>query len=331
MKKIIFSTLFTLLINPALSYSKNWSLNWSYQHTKETAKLPLYSANMKSSELFRLKANGLEFRVRSYGKENSGDSIIMLHGFPSSSIMWDDLAKKAAQADFKVYSYDQRGYSPGARPKGGITQYTVNKYIADLLDISKKLKVKKLHLVGHDVGCVISWVFAMKYPNRVKSLNCLSVSNPATLIDQLITNPPTYIKIFTKSVLPEMILRFNNAHYLRGQYEAMSENELSEYHSIYTEPGSLKAPLNFYRAIKLSITELENTLKNDVLVPTLFMYGKGEQWVSQKTLAEQKVKMKGPYEVMQIENAGKTGHFILEHQREEVSSRVLDHIRRWSN
>jgi pimeloyl-ACP methyl ester carboxylesterase len=40
----------------------------------------------------------------------------LLHGFPETSIMWEPLLEKLSKAGYRVVAFDQRGYSPGARP-----------------------------------------------------------------------------------------------------------------------------------------------------------------------------------------------------------------------
>jgi pimeloyl-ACP methyl ester carboxylesterase len=65
----------------------------------------------------------MEFRARVAGFGNrEGEGVILLHGFPETSIMWEPLLDKLAKAGFRAVAFDQRGYSPGARP------FRVNSY-----------------------------------------------------------------------------------------------------------------------------------------------------------------------------------------------------------
>ena len=65
--------------------------------------------------------------VLNIGYEESGRSdgfpIVLLHGFPETSAMWIPLIKAASAAGYRVVAFDQRGYSPGARP-GKAVSYT---------------------------------------------------------------------------------------------------------------------------------------------------------------------------------------------------------------
>ena len=64
-----------------------------------------------------VKINDLVFNCRVAGLENSGDVIILLHGFPETSRMWHNLIKVLDENNYRVIAPDQRGYSQKARPK----------------------------------------------------------------------------------------------------------------------------------------------------------------------------------------------------------------------
>ena len=84
-------------------------------HADMTKKLPLFDPSREG--LVRIRANGMEFRARVAGFSNrDGEGVILLHGFAETSVMWDPLLDKLAKAGFRALAFDQRGYSPGARP-----------------------------------------------------------------------------------------------------------------------------------------------------------------------------------------------------------------------
>ena len=106
---IIFVVLFITLVLPLTLYVG--SLDWSRKHTKKVTSLPEFSTKADSGQ-YRLKANGFEFVLRVAGLQNTGQNLILLHGFPESSLMWQALLDQAAQAGYRVVAFDQRGYSP---------------------------------------------------------------------------------------------------------------------------------------------------------------------------------------------------------------------------
>src|SRR5262245_5101889 len=59
--------------------------------------------------------SGLRFRARTSG-DSSGRPIILLHGFPQTSRCFAAQLEPLAAAGCYAVAFDQRGYSPGARP-----------------------------------------------------------------------------------------------------------------------------------------------------------------------------------------------------------------------
>lgn len=59
--------------------------------------------------------DGLTFEVDDSGGD--GEVVVLLHGFPQSRTSWSKLTPHLVQAGYRVLAPDQRGYSPGARPK----------------------------------------------------------------------------------------------------------------------------------------------------------------------------------------------------------------------
>ncbi|MGI9551556.1 MAG: alpha/beta fold hydrolase, partial [Aurantibacter sp.] len=102
-----------LMLIPAYQYFG--SIDWSKKHSGRIAELPLLQQTDDTGE-FRLQIGDLEFLVRVAGMQNDGEEVILLHGFPESSIMWNALLKKASNEGYRVLAFNQRGYSPGARP-----------------------------------------------------------------------------------------------------------------------------------------------------------------------------------------------------------------------
>ena len=306
----------------------SWTPSETFLHREDTEALPMLDSGAAPDGLYRLAASGLVFRVRVWGLENQGPPLVLLHGFPSSSIMWQHLGVSAAAEGYRVVAIDQRGTSPGARP-AELEAYAMPNFLGDVMAIADVLGFERFHLGGHDLGCVVSWMMASQHPERLESLSCLSVAHPATLRSTLVDDPPPYIQTFTlPSPAPEMILTSSDAGLLRTQYAFMNEAECREYNRIFMEPDALRSTLDFYRAIALSYEAFGENINDPITTPTLFMYGTGEQWVNAERLAAQdELVTSEVYEVVELDGAGDTGHFIVESNRAETTERILEHLR----
>ena len=71
----------------------------------------------KNNESFAdVKTKDFTFTCRVGGMENDKGTIFLLHGFPETSRMWNDLIKVLENEGYRIIAPNQRGYSEGARP-----------------------------------------------------------------------------------------------------------------------------------------------------------------------------------------------------------------------
>ena len=112
-----FILLAIIVLIAITSYRYYGSIDWSKIHSNRISELPIIKDSDDTGE-FRLPIGDLEFYIRAAGLQYEGPAVILLHGFPESSIMWTELLSKGAGSGYRVIAFDQRGYSPGARPRG---------------------------------------------------------------------------------------------------------------------------------------------------------------------------------------------------------------------
>ncbi|MEM9898268.1 MAG: alpha/beta hydrolase, partial [Pseudomonadota bacterium] len=295
------------------------ALDWDRTHTNETAALPFYETGVDDG-LYQIRANGLTFRARVFGASNDGPGVVLLHGHPETSIMWEPLARKAAEDGYRVVAFDQRGYSPGARPKG-VEPYTRENQVADVLAIADAMGFGEFHLVGHDWGAVIAWATAILHPERLVSLTTMAIPHPETLRAMVVDDTPAYIKLFSLPWIPEATLLFNDLSSYKDFYTEQSEEEIEEYLGVFSEPGASTAALNWYRGIQDSISII-TAGDPSIETPTLFVYGDKEFWVTPAYLEQQRTLMKGPYAEIELE----AGHWLIQPQTDAVVSALMQHM-----
>ncbi len=294
------------------------SLDWSRAHSARTASLPRL-ADSTSHGLVRIEANGLVFRARVAGLDSDGPGLVLLHGFPETSAMWERLIAAAAARSYRVIAFDQRGYSPGARPEG-VDAYQVDAMLMDVLAVADAAGFEDFHLVGHDWGCVVGWIAAVRHPDRIRSWTGLSIPHPGPMIQQLQGDLPAYIEVFNTPWVPELLFSFGGFALLR---RSLPEDEAlrDEYVAVLAEPGALSATLNWYRAIPSSLAGFAGE-SFDVRPPTLFIWGSREGWVSGERLERQRALMQGTYHELEVD----AGHWLMQEQRRAVVDRILEHL-----
>jgi pimeloyl-ACP methyl ester carboxylesterase len=307
------------------TYGSQSSLDREFQHTREAAGLPQFS--QLSSGLVRINANGYEFRARVAGFDGSRDkpAVVLLHGFPVTSAMWNALTVPLTHSGFRVVAFDQRGYSPGARPES-VSDYAVNKLTSDVMAIADATGLEKFHLIGHDWGAAVGWSTVMQYPERIISWTGLSIAHPAAFGEALQNDPDqqsksSYFLLFQTPWLPETLFTFNNLSVLDAIYSSMSPEQLDEYHSVFSEPGALTAALNWYRAISFG-QEGDAQIETMVSTPTLFIWGNHDEAVGRLAIEEQVKYMKGPYKEIELD----AGHWLLTDLPGDVIEPILGHL-----
>ncbi|HSF02447.1 MAG TPA: alpha/beta hydrolase, partial [Solirubrobacterales bacterium] len=259
------------------------------------------------------------FRARVAGLDSDGPGLVLLHGYPETSAMWEPLIAGAAAAGYRVIAFDQRGYSPGARPEG-VEAYRIDRMLGDLVAVADATGFGDFHLVGHDWGCVVGWIAAVRHPERIRSWTGLSIPHPGPMIQQLQGGLPTYIRIFNTPWVPELLFSFNDFALLR---RGLPENEAlrDEYVSMLAEPGALTATLNWYRAIPSSLASFAGE-SFEVQPPTLFVWGSREGWVNPERLERQRALVRGPYFELEVD----AGHWLMQDQTRTVVERTLGHL-----
>jgi pimeloyl-ACP methyl ester carboxylesterase len=316
-----------------LHFAARGSMDQEYRHTQATSALPLFSAS-STDGLVRIPANGFEFRARIAGFGPGSESaqkpaVVLLHGFPVTSAMWNPLIGPLRDAGYRVLALDQRGYSPGARPDE-VGDYTTVLLSRDVRAVATAVGIRKFHLVGHDWGAVVGWTTVLRQPQRVVSWTALSIAHPAAFIAALENDPDQknrsgYFRLFVTPWLPETLFSLNNLERLRNMaWSNASTEQKDEYLAVFSEPGALTAALNWYRAMLIS-RNMPEQRSLQVKTPTLFIWGNRDVAVGRFAVEEQVQYMEGPFQEIEL-NAG---HWLLQDQGETVTADILRHLEKF--
>ncbi len=132
---------------------------------------------MAFSETTAVAIGDLTFDVRIAGPDD-GTPVVLLHGFPTTSLSWSSVVPALADAGLRVVAPDQRGYSPGARP-AEVAAYATDRLAQDVVSLADALGLDRFHLVGHDWGAAVAWYVAAHHGHRLETLTTFSVPHLA--------------------------------------------------------------------------------------------------------------------------------------------------------
>ena len=318
-----FICLALLIFIPILLYFT--AFDWSKKHTARVAALPYFDSTVDKGE-YRLQANDLEFHIRVAGMQNDGPSLILLHGFPESSLMWQVLLDKAASKGYRVLAFDQRGYSPAARPDD-VEAYQVDHLVQDVLAVADQVGMDTFHLVGHDWGAAVGWKTVMDFPERIHTWTAMAIPHSGVFFDALINHPEqqkrsAYMKRFQMPLLPEFLFILNQQKVADGLRGRWTDEQIAECLAIQSEYGALTAALNWYRAADRKHTTNQAFNKN-IIRPTLFIWGKQDPVVAPEIIPLQQAYIQAPYQELSLE----TGHSLIQTKTDSVMQAILSHIK----
>ena len=264
----------------------------------------------------------LIFTCRVGGMKNTGETVILLHGFPETSKMWCDLIKVLSSSNYRVVAPDQRGYSQGARPLK-VSDYKINKLTQDVVNLADAFKANRFHLIGHDWGAAVGWALSSMCKDRIITYSALSVPHldafsDAISNDEIQKKKSYYIKLFRIRFLPELYFKTLNYYNLKTVWRSSNKKEIKIYLSVFSQKNALKAALHWYRA-----TNLKSTRKiGNIFVPVLMIYGKRDIAIGEKAVNETINYIKAPYTVKKINSS----HWLVQDSFDLVSSNILNHL-----
>lgn len=283
---------------------------------------------MTQINIQKIQLNDLTFTVRTAGLENKGDLIVLLHGFPESSLMWEPLMIQLAGKGYRIVAPNQRGYSTGARPKG-YKNYTMKILANDIVKLANYFGFNnKFHLVGHDIGAVVGWTAATLYPGLLKSWTALSVPDWPAYLWALDNDPVqkekgSYVHLFQHKFIPELILKRSHYRVLRKLWEGFDPKTIQTYLKLFSQKGALTGAVNWYRAL-LQTPQIDY---EPVKVPTKFIWGNQDLAIARAGVNKNEDYVSGPYQFVEL-NAG---HWFMEFNRDEICKEIENHIFKYSN
>jgi pimeloyl-ACP methyl ester carboxylesterase len=220
--------------------------------------------------------------------------IILLHGFPESHRTWRHQIADLAEDHF-VLAPDQRGFARSSKPEG-VTNYTPDKPVADMIALADRFDLKRFTLVGHDWGGAIAWMAALNHPDRVARLIIINAPHPfifqKSMFDDMAQREASqYIRAFRNTDLEKHIDSIGLSAFFDGSFMRHTDFEkVKDEKPIYLEqwgqPGAMTAMLNWYRASTLLVPAMDETPERPAFldgpfpplkVPTLVIWGLGDK------------------------------------------------------
>ena len=188
-----------------------------------------------------------------------------------------------AELGYRAWAPDLRGYGRTSRPIG-VSEYTMDKLVADVAGLIDASDAREVVLVGHDWGAAIAWRFAIARVRPLSRLIIINVPHPACFEKGLRTwrqlRKSWYVFFFQIPCLPEALLLARGAEAIDNAFRGMAidksrfpDEVLRVFRENASVPGAMTAMLNYYRALFRGARELRKQPMATIEIPTLFLWG----------------------------------------------------------
>ncbi len=254
-----------------------------------------------------------------------GDLVLLLHGFPETSYEWRAQIPVLAAAGHRVVAPDQRGYAEGARP-ANVDDYGIEALVGDAVGFVDALGASTCHLVGHDWGGAVAWVFAVLHPDRLRSLTAVSTPHPTpfgtSIREGEQKEKSAYMDTFRAEGAEEMFLADDGAMMRRAlaAFGMHDTDPVDEYYRVLSQPGAMTGALNWYRANHIGAGGLELPA---VTVPTMYVWSTDDQALGREAAEATAAWVTGPYRFEVLEGVS---HWLPEEVPDVLNALLLDHF-----
>jgi len=270
-----------------------------------------------------VEANGHQFSIKLDGDDNN-IPVILLHGFPETSVMWNRLSKDLNNNGYYTIAPDQRGYSYGARPLE-TNEYQISHLSDDVIAIADALGIDKFHLIGHDWGCAVGWYIAANHPDKLISFSALSVPHLTAFTKAYKEDPmqyeeSNYIRFFQYKKIPEFVLARNKYKLLKSFYTKHGESERASYINLFNQKNALTGAINWYRANYGLFSEGHDIGK--ISVPSLFIWGNQDIAIMRSGAEWTQEYISGYYKFLELDS----GHWLVQESYDQVSEEIFAHL-----
>ena len=284
----------------------------------------------------------------SYETKGQGSDVLLLHGFPSSMFMWNEIKKELIENGYRVTIVEQRGYPLSRLDYFDVLSFNIEELSKDIEELIVKLNLdQNLTIVGHDWGSIVAWAVTSRENiniNKVVSI-CGGTEFPLSAVYSNLTyeEKPHYISSFQNVKESANIIDNNLESFFRSAYRSnnqigenvdlslenvfinyisescvMNEKEIIDLIQHFDE-CSLDQPIAWYANIDLN-SELSSTWRKEVNTPVHFIFGEVDAAVKLNDKMRKRLMSSGTnVKITEIPGAG---HWLPITHRESVLKEI---------
>jgi pimeloyl-ACP methyl ester carboxylesterase len=217
--------------------------------------------------------DGATIHVRAGGH---GPAVVLIHGFGDTGDMWAPLAAELAR-DHIVVVPDLRGMGLSSHPADGYDKRT---QAADIRAVLTQLGIVRAAIVGHDIGTMVAYAYAARYPDKTEKLVVMDAPIPGIPPwDDIVRNPLLWHFSFGGPDAERLVAgreriyldRFWNE--LAGDPSKIDEATRVHYATLYARPGAMRAAFAQFRSFPTDVADNKASMATKLAMPVLAIGG----------------------------------------------------------
>ncbi|MBP6701420.1 MAG: alpha/beta hydrolase [Halioglobus sp.] len=271
----------------------------------------------------KIELNGVRYHV---GEQGSGDKIVLLlHGMPDTSSVWDKQIPALVQAGYRVIVPDMLGYGETEKPADP-KRYALENIIGDMVALIDTLGSQQIDVVGHDWGAVTSWELVLNFPERFRRHVALSVGNPdlAMNMDSISqVRASWYMYLDTQEATAQLYAANDGAFFKK--LIIPTHPEIDEVWSRVKDPEAMIGMLNWDRGNPMAASYLamvtNTAAPRKCTVPTLGMWSAGDAYLWESQVKDSAQLMAASWRYVKVEDAS---HWMMLDQPQRVNTALLE-------
>lgn len=252
-----------------------------------------------------------------YMTAGHGPTLILLHGYAETSLMWRPIIPALAQR-FTVVAPDLPGIGDSDIPASGLDMKSAAIRIHDL---AKSLGVQTAEVVGHDIGLMVAYAYAAQFPAEVTKLVLMDAFLPGVEGWEAVYNDPGIWHFRFNGPTPEALVQGRERIYFdyfwndfaADKNHSIPEADRKAYAAAYARPWRMHAGWAYFVSFLQGAKDFAQLSQTKLTMPVLTIGGDkslGEALGQQAKLVATNVT------VVVLKNSG---HWVLEERPEETT------------
>lgn len=205
-----------------------------------------------------------------------GPAVVLIHGFGDTGDMWSPLAAELAKTHTVVIP-DLRGMGLSSHPSGGYDKWN---QAADIRAVLTKLGIDHASIVGHDIGTMVAYAYAARYPDKTDRLVVMDAPVPGIPPwDQIVRWPALWHFNFGGKDAERLVAgreriyldRFWNE--FAGDPSKVDEETRRHYTKLYARPGAMHSAFAQFLSINQDAEQNQKVMGQKLQMPVLAIGG----------------------------------------------------------